>query len=302
VTVEQAFSANASDIDGLEGKYTVKVDANGYVAGFGLAVTDNGATPTSEFIIRADRFAIGSPSGLTEEIPFIVQTTPTTNNGVTVPTGIYMGDAYIRNGAIANAKIGNAAIDVAKIANLAVTEAKIDNLAVSEAKIQNLAVTNAKIGNAAITSAKIGDAQITTAKIGTAAVDTLQLAGEAVIVPVADTFSGTIAASWPTVRTYLNGLPNPSITLSVTTEVLVLWGVRFLGQSSGAGDMLVRIKEGTTTIFSMGSTPRALSTGGFIGGAIRRSKAAGTYTYYMEWSAFNSPLYEAYIILLGIQR
>lgn len=297
-----SISTQATSINGLEAQYTVKVDTNGYVSGFGLASTTTGATPTSEFIVNADRFAIGSPSGLTEITPFIVQTSPTTLNGVSVPTGVYISEAFIRNGAIANAKIGNAAIDDAKIANLAVTEAKIDNLAVSEAKIQNLAVTNAKIGNAAITTAKIGNAQITNAKIGTAAVDTLQLAGEAVIVPVADTFSGTIASSWPTVRTYLNGLPNPSITLSVTTEVLVLWGVRFLGQSSGAGDMLVRIKEGSTTIFSMGGTPQALSTGGFIGGAIRRSKTAGTYTYYMEWSAFNSPLYEAYIILLGIQR
>jgi hypothetical protein len=252
--------------------------------------------------VNADRFAIGSPSGLTEIIPFIVQTTPTTLNGVSVPTGVYISEAYIRNGAIANAKIGNAAIDNAKIANLAVTGAKIDNATITGAKIIDGEITNAKIGSAAVTNAKILDATITGAKIGNAQIDTLQLAGESVIVPVADTFSGTIASSWPTVRTYLNGLPNPSITLSVTTEVLVLWGVRFLGQSSGAGDMLVRIKEGSTTIFSMGGTPQALSTGGFIGGAIRRSKTAGTYTYYMEWSAFNSPLYEAYIILLGIQR
>ena len=297
-----SISTNATSINGLEGKYTVKIDTNGYVSGFGLASTANGATPTSEFIVNADRFAIGSPSGLTEIIPFIVQTTPTTLNGVSVPTGVYISEAFIRNGAIANAKIGNAAIDNAKIANLAVTGAKIDNATIAGAKIIDGEITNAKIGNAAITNAKILDATITGAKIGNAQIDTLQLAGESVIVPVADTFSGTIAASWPTVRTYLNGLPNPSITLTVTTEVLVLWGVRYLGQSSGAGDMLIRIKEGSTTIFQMGGTPQALSTGGFMGGAIRRSKTAGTYTYYMEWSAFNSPLYEAYIILLGIQR
>jgi len=297
-----SISTQATSINGLEAQYTVKVDTNGYVSGFGLASTSTGATPTSEFIVNADRFAIGSPSGLTEITPFIVQTTPTTLNGVSVPTGVYISEAYIRNGAIANAKIGDAAIDNAKIASLAVTGAKIDDATITGAKIIDGEISNAKIGNAAITNAKILDATITGAKIGTAQIDTLQLAGESVIVPVADTFSGTIASSWPTVRTYLNGLPNPSITLSVTTEVLVLWGVRFLGQSSGAGDMLVRIKEGSTTIFSMGGTPQALSTGGFIGGAIRRSKTAGTYTYYMEWSAFNSPLYEAYIILLGIQR
>ena len=300
-----AIQTNATSVNGLEAQYTVKIDNNGAVAGYGLAsaVTGSGGI-TSEFIVNADRFAIlkdANDTG-TVNVPFIVQTTAETINGVVSPVGVYIADAFVRNGTIVTAKIGNAAIDDAKIADLAVKEGKIDNLAVTEAKIQNLAVTNAKIGNAAITTAKIGDAQITNAKIGSAAVDTLQLAGESVIVPVADTFSGTIAASWPTVRTYLNGLPNPTITLAYATEVLVLWGVRFLGQSSGAGDMLIRIKEDTTTIFQMGGTPRALSTGGFMGGAIRRSKPQGSYTYYMEWSAFNSPLYEAYIILLGIQR
>lgn len=297
-----SISTQATSINGLEAQYTVKVDNNGYVSGFGLASTTTGSTPTSEFIVNADKFAIGSPSGLTEVIPFVVVTTPQTLNGVTVPTGVYMGEAFIKNGAISNAKIGIAAVDEANIANASITTAKIDDATITSAKIIDGEITGAKIGTATITNANIQDATITGAKIGTAQVDTLQLAGESVIVPVADTFSGTIASSWPTVRTYLNGLPNPSITLSVTTEVLVLWGVRFLGQSSGAGDMLVRIKEGSTTIFSMGGTPQALSTGGFMGGAIRRSKTAGTYTYYMEWSAFNSPLYEAYIILLGIQR
>jgi hypothetical protein len=231
-----------------------------------------------------------------------VQTTAQTVNGVSAPAGVYITDAFIRNGAIANAKIGQAAIDNGKIADASITTAKIQDAQITAAKIQDAQITNAKIQNGAITNAKILDATITGAKIGNAQIDTLQLAGESVIVPVADTYSGYIASSWPTVRTYLNGLPNPQITLTLTTEVLVLWGVRFLGQSSGAGDMLIRIKEDTTTIFQMGGTPRALSTGGFMGGAIRRSKAAGTYTYYMEWSAYNSPLYEAYIILLGIQR
>jgi len=303
VALQQNYYTKASG-EALEGRYTVKIDANGYVAGFGLAVNANDATPTSEFIIRADRFSIGSP-GQTSVIPFIVQASATTINGVSVPAGVYMNDAYIRNGTITNAKIGAAAVDNAKIADASITTAKIGAAQIYEANIANGQITNAKIGNAAITSAKIGDAQITNAKIGTAAVDTLQLAGESVIVPVADTYSGYIAASWPTFRTSANGLPSASITLSLDTEVLVLWGVRFQGQSSGAGNMIIEIYEGTTRILNIGNTtssPNAVSNSGFVGGAIRRSKAAGTYTYSMRWTAYNSPLYEAYIILLGIQR
>ena len=146
-------------------------------------------------------------------VPFSVQTTPITVNGVNVPAGVYIKDAFIGNGSISNAKIGNAAIDDAKIANAAITSAKIGDAAITSAKIQDAAITNAliqnaaittaKIGDAAITSAKIGDAEITTAKIGdaaitnakigTAAVDTLELAGQAVTIPTSAYLSGDVS-------------------------------------------------------------------------------------------------------------
>ena len=303
-----SIQTQATSINGLNAKYTVKIDNNGAVAGYGLASTANSAgNITSEFIVNADRFAIlknASDTG-TPNIPFIVQTTTQTINGVSVPPGVYMADAFIRNGTITNAKIGSAAIDNAKLADASISTAKIQDASIFSAKIANGEITNAKIANAAITSAKIQNAAITTAKIGTAQVDTLQLAGESVIVPVADTYSGYIAASWPTFRTSANGLPSATISLSLTTEVLVLWGVRFQGQASGAGNMIIEVYEGGTRILNIGNTtssPNAVSVGGFVGGAIRRSKTAGTYTYSMRWTAYNSPLYEAYIILLGIQR
>jgi hypothetical protein len=56
-------------------------------------------------------------------IPFVVQTSPTTVNGVSVPAGVYIDAAYIKNGTITTAKIGNAQIDDAKIVSL--TAAKI---------------------------------------------------------------------------------------------------------------------------------------------------------------------------------
>ena len=46
----------------LEGKYTIKIDVNGHVSGFGLASTANNSTPSSRFIVRADQFAVGAPS------------------------------------------------------------------------------------------------------------------------------------------------------------------------------------------------------------------------------------------------
>jgi len=61
IQTEQQVRANA---DGqLYAQYTVKVDTNGYVTGFGLANTVNNGTPTSSFIVRTDTFSIVSPTG-----------------------------------------------------------------------------------------------------------------------------------------------------------------------------------------------------------------------------------------------
>ncbi|QNK66092.1 hypothetical protein [Variovorax sp. PAMC26660] len=89
-------------------------------------------SPYSKFAIRADLFYIASEAGPTNAGLFSVVTTPITNNGVTVPVGVYMANAFIMNGTITNAKIGNAAIDDAKIANLSASKIKAGAIAVGE--------------------------------------------------------------------------------------------------------------------------------------------------------------------------
>ena len=151
----------------LEAQYTVKVDTNGYISGFGLASTTSGATPTSNFAVRADTFYIANPTGpsVAAAMPFIVRTTATTINGVSVPVGVYITDGFIQNGTITNAKIADATIDNAKIASATITNAKIADATITAAKITDATITSAKIADAAITSAKIGSAAITSAKI-----------------------------------------------------------------------------------------------------------------------------------------
>lgn len=101
---------------GLEAMYYVKTDINGYVAGFGLY--NDGSF--SEFLVNADRFAIGK-SGV-DDYPFIVVTTPTVINGVTVPAGVYMNSAFIHEAQIETAMIKNLAVTSAKIASLDVAK------------------------------------------------------------------------------------------------------------------------------------------------------------------------------------
>jgi hypothetical protein len=165
--LEQAFSAQKTLNDDFKLQYTVKIDNNGYVSGFGLASTANNATPFSEFIIRADSFAIASPSGpgVAPAEPFIVRTTETTIGGVTVPVGVYMKDAFIQNGTITNAKIANLAVDDAKIGNLSASKLTAgvintgDISSTSTTVVNSVAVPswtiNASTGNATFNNATV---------------------------------------------------------------------------------------------------------------------------------------------------
>jgi hypothetical protein len=66
-------------ISGLGAQYTVKIDNNGWAAGYGLASTPINGVPTSSFIVLADRFAVALP-GQTPKFPFVIGTV----NGQTV--------------------------------------------------------------------------------------------------------------------------------------------------------------------------------------------------------------------------
>lgn len=99
------LSSAITDIGDLESQFTVKIDQNGAVSGFGLASTTRNAVPTSAFIVRADKFAIVSPNyaggfDTTPEpatAPFVVTTTNTTlPDGKTLPPGVYLNKAVAK--------------------------------------------------------------------------------------------------------------------------------------------------------------------------------------------------------------
>lgn len=144
-TNSASISTQASSINGLEAKYVVKIDNNGAVAGYGLASTANSAgNIVSEFIVNADRFAImrGGSNTTAASVPFVVQASSTTLNGVTVPAGVYMTDGFIKNGSIVNAKIGDAAIDNAKIASLDAGKINAGTISTSRLNIDGSTLTS----------------------------------------------------------------------------------------------------------------------------------------------------------------
>jgi hypothetical protein len=63
-----SIQENISSIDGLEAQYTVKIDNNGHVSGFGLASQVAGDSAVSEFMVAADRFSVVNPSSSMEQI------------------------------------------------------------------------------------------------------------------------------------------------------------------------------------------------------------------------------------------
>lgn len=99
------------------------------------AITQAAESPTAPFsrlALRAGLFYIANDVANTTTPLFSVVTAPIMMNGVAVPTGVYMRDAFVMNGSIVNAKIGNLAVDNAKIANLSVSKLLAGSMVVGQ--------------------------------------------------------------------------------------------------------------------------------------------------------------------------
>lgn len=103
-SIEEAYLALVDRVTGAEAQYTLKVTAGGAVAGFGLAATAPvDGTPSSAFMVSADKFAIVMPSytgGLTNSpnvanMPFGVDASGVYINGT---VRINAGGAAIQDG------------------------------------------------------------------------------------------------------------------------------------------------------------------------------------------------------------
>ncbi|AKI27695.1 hypothetical protein [Moraxella phage Mcat17] len=95
-----SIQQHAQSLNGLSAQWTLKVQTNGIVSGIGLA-SNNGV---SDFAIRADKLYVASPQGDKKPM-FTVTTRPTTLNGTTVPTGMYLNGDLIASGTISGDKI-----------------------------------------------------------------------------------------------------------------------------------------------------------------------------------------------------
>lgn len=97
-SAENALSLASTTEGKVNGAWTVKFDANGYVTGAGLGLEGKNGNYSSSFYVRADKFAIGNPQypGVTPKIPFkVFSTTQTLPDGTQVSPGVYIDEAVV---------------------------------------------------------------------------------------------------------------------------------------------------------------------------------------------------------------
>lgn len=184
-----AVQTHAESINGLEAQYTVKVDVNGKVAGYGLATTPKNGTPESKFIVNADRFGVGS-TGKADVFPFVVDTQKNrvgvngelVVNGKAIIEKLNAGDIHgdkitantlnanrlkagsvtareMAAGSITADKLAASSITADKLAANSVTSDKLSvkNLSSMSSDLGDIRAGNINIGNGAFTVSSEGD-------------------------------------------------------------------------------------------------------------------------------------------------
>jgi len=190
-----AVQTHARSINGLEAQYTVKVDVNGRVAGYGLATTPKNGTPESKFIVNADRFGVGAV-GKADIFPFTVDTQ---KNRVGVNGELVVnGKAIIDNlnaGTIHGDKIAANTLNANRLTAGSVTarEMAAGSITADKLNVNNLSAISADMGNISGGSLNIGGGQFTVTSDGSLVAQNAVVRGR--IEGESGYFNGTIKAS-----------------------------------------------------------------------------------------------------------
>nr|DAS58654.1 MAG TPA: tail protein [Caudoviricetes sp.] len=154
---------HAQSINGLEAQYTVKVDVNGKVAGYGLATTPKNGTPESKFIVNADRFGVGS-TGKADVFPFVVDTQKNRVgvNGELVVNGKAIVDR-LNAGDIHGDKITANTLNANRLTAGSVTarEMAAGSITADKLNVNNLSAISANMGNINGGSLNLGNGRFT---------------------------------------------------------------------------------------------------------------------------------------------
>lgn len=183
-----AVQTHARSINGLEAQYTVKVDVNGKVAGYGLATTPKNGTPESKFIVNADRFGVGS-TGKADVFPFVVDTQKNrvgvngelVVNGKAIVDRLNAGDIHgdkitantlnanrLKAGSVTAREMAAGSITADKLAVGSITADKLAANSVTSEKlsVQTLSAVSSDLGDINAGNINIGNGAFTVSREG----------------------------------------------------------------------------------------------------------------------------------------
>lgn len=159
---------HAKSINGLEAQYTVKVDVNGKVAGYGLATTPKNGTPESKFIVNTDRFGVGA-TGKDDVFPFVVDTEEDRVgvNGELVVNGKAIID-NLNAGDIHGDKITANTLDANRLKAGSVTAREIgaNSVTADKMNVTNLSAVSSNLGSITGGSLSIGNGKFSVTENG----------------------------------------------------------------------------------------------------------------------------------------
>jgi predicted phage tail protein len=205
-----SIQQQSSTINGLSAQYTVKIDNNGLITGFGLASYPTSQGIVGEFSVHAQRFSVWIP-GYPGIQPFTIGVV----NGVprVVISNALIGDASINSAMIGYAQINSAHINNAQIKTAHIDTAQIDTLRIGTNAVSTM-VTSSGANDLSVSYYSSGGAVMVLAQTMTTG-GILYLDGQ----QIAYTFGGGgnvtstivwstngLAAGWHTFRVSVNSI------------------------------------------------------------------------------------------------
>lgn len=177
--IAQEAAARANSDGQLFAQYTVKIDNNGYVSGFGLASETVNGTPVSSFLLRADRFSVVNPTTSKLTIASIISESSFFGSFSQITTvqdhGLIVGD-YVSVGNVPELIGQHQVIAVINSKSFSITQYSPTFTVTASSYVALVTVPfiidsgktyirSAMIADATITNAKIGDLAVTDGKI-----------------------------------------------------------------------------------------------------------------------------------------
>jgi hypothetical protein len=294
-----SITTQSSSIDGIEANYGVKVDINGRITGFGLNSTAKDATPTSEFYVIADKFAVVDPAstGSTPIVPFVIA-----DSLITMGANVRINGDLVTTGTIDAARIDVAGVitagsivigtDIADFIDGTQVNANVTSI--SGSVITTGTIIADKIVLDGVTLTSDGDNVV----IKDGGVNTTQVTANAI---TSGSTSFTEAAAGTTL------LQEITITTSTDSSGVEIFAQGYIGivGAGGGGDFVYfNLYRDTTllkTVTVQAQTDRSVyDTSTII--YLDTPSAAGTYTYKLTRTGYAANVSDRYISVREFKR